>query len=126
MPTSAVIDRELAAKAAALATSFSTGGGRLSASAADLGEISLLRDDDCLLRQTFLEILRHHSPKVCAKLDAIYAFSDAWCASSGDDAEAAASLAGASGDGGGGATADADFAVLEKAVASLNPDEMIL
>jgi len=126
MPTSMTVDRELAAKAAALATSFSgaVGGARLSASAADLGEISLLRDDDCLLRQTFLEILRHHSPKVCAKLDAIYAFSDAWCASSGDDAEAAASLAGASGDGG--ASADADFAVLEKAVASLNPDEMIL
>lgn len=121
---------DLQAKAAALATAFNAGvgGARLSASAADLGEISLLRDDDCLLRQTFLEILRHHSPKVCAKLDAIYAFSDAWCAgASGGDAEAAAASASISGDGGSSSgTSDADFAVLEKAVASLNPDEMIL
>lgn len=91
-------------------------GGRLSSSQADMGEISLLRDDDCLLRQTFLEILRHHSPKVCAKLDTIYAFSDAWCsgASKGGD--------GGSDSGG----SDADFAALEKVIGELNPDEMIL
>ena len=94
-------------------------GGRLSSSQADMGEISLLRDDDCLLRQTFLEILRHHSPKVCAKLDAIYAFSDAWCSG----AKGGSAGGGDGSDGGG---SDADFAALEKVIGELNPDEMIL
>lgn len=98
--------------AAALAAAIA--GGRLSSSQADLGEISLLRDDDCLLRQTFLEILRHHSPKVCAKLDTVYAFSTAWCSGA---------KGGEGGDNGG---SDADFAALEKVVGELNPDEMIL
>jgi len=103
--------------AASLAAALA--GGRLSSSQADMGEISLLRDDDCLLRQTFLEILRHHSPKVCAKLDAIYAFSDAWCSG----AKGGSSGGGDGSDGGG---SDADFAALEKVVGELNPDEMIL
>lgn len=83
----------------------------ISASVADLNEISLLRDDDCLLRQTFLDILKHHHPSLGPKLDAIYAFSDAWCS-------------GASGGAGGGS--DADFAALEAALAKLTPEEMIL
>ena len=83
----------------------------ISASAADLNEISLLRDDDCLLRQTFLDILKHHHPGLSPKLDAIYAFSDAWCS-------------GASGGTAGGS--DADFAALEKALSTLTPEEMIL
>jgi len=103
--------------AASLAAAIA--GGRLSSSQADLGEISLLRGDDCLLRQTFLEILRHHSPKVCAKLDAIYAFSDAWCSG----AKGGSSGGGDGSDRGG---SDTDFAALEKVVGELNPDEMIL
>jgi len=77
----------------------------LSASAADLEEITLLRDDDCLLRSTFLDVLKHHHPSLAPKLDALVACADA---------------AGAA------KSADADFAALEKALAGLNPEEMIL
>lgn len=86
---------------------------RISASVADLNEISLLRDDDCLLRQTFLDILKHHHPSLGPKLDAIYAFSDAWCT-------------GGAGAGSGGGGSDADFKALEAALAKLTPEEMIL
>ena len=102
-----------------LSASQPSDGRLLSSSMADLGEISLLRGDDCLLRQTFLDILRHHSPKVCAKLDTIYALSDAWCSGAKGGGTGG-------GDGSNGGGSDEDFAALEKVVGELNPDEMIL
>ena len=68
----------------------------------DVGE--LLREDDSLLRQSFFAILREHHPKVASKLDIIYALSKNW----------------------GESEAPEDFEDLEKRLADLKPDELIL
>jgi hypothetical protein len=46
----------------------------------------LLREDDSLLRQIFFNVLKHHHPQLAAKVDVIYALSQAWCKSR-DDAD---------------------------------------
>ncbi|EFJ49534.1 hypothetical protein VOLCADRAFT_59445 [Volvox carteri f. nagariensis] len=63
-----------------------------------------LRDDDSLLRQVFFSILRHHHPNLAAKVDVIYALSQAWCTSQ----------------------SDSDFELLVKYVTDLKPEERIL
>ena len=70
-----------------------------------LSEVGLLlREDDSLLRQTFFGILKHHHPTLADKIDTIYALSLAWCRTESDH----------------------DFQLLEKCLADLNPDELIL
>jgi len=70
-----------------------------------LSEVGLLlREDDSLLRQTFFGIVKHHHPTLADKIDTIYALSLAWCRTE----------------------SDRDFQQLEKCLAELNPDELIL
>ena len=70
-----------------------------------LSEVGLLlREDDSLLRQTFFGIVKHHHPTLADKIDTIYALSLAWCRTESDH----------------------DFQLLEKCLADLNPDELIL
>ena len=70
-----------------------------------LSEVGLLlREDDSLLRQTFFGIVKHHHPTLADKIDTIYALSLAWCRTESDH----------------------DFQHLEKCLADLNPDELIL
>ena len=64
----------------------------------------LMKEDDTLLRDTFLGIIRHHTPKLASKVDVIYALSQAWVMTE----------------------SDADFEMLEKRLSDLNPDELIL
>ncbi|PNW72303.1 hypothetical protein CHLRE_16g673852v5 [Chlamydomonas reinhardtii] len=66
--------------------------------------LSGLRDDDSLLRQVFFSILRHHHPNLAAKVDVIYALSQAWCTSQSDN----------------------DFELMVKYVSDLKPEERIL
>ncbi|KAL6776785.1 PEPCL1 [Auxenochlorella protothecoides x Auxenochlorella symbiontica] len=65
---------------------------------------ALLKEDDDLLRQTFLSVFRHHHPQLANKVDVIFALSQAWCMSESDD----------------------DFDMLVKRLESLKPDEHIL
>ena len=55
-------------------------------------------------RDTFLGIIRHHNPKLASRVDVIYALSQAWVMTE----------------------SDSDFEMLEKRLADLNPDELIL
>lgn len=64
----------------------------------------LLREDDNLLRQTFLNLLNHHHPELAHKINVIYALSRSWVFS-----ESAS-----------------DFEMLQKRLEDLNPDELIL
>ncbi|KAI8473664.1 MAG: PEPCase 1 [Monoraphidium minutum] len=64
----------------------------------------LLREDDSLLRQIFFNVLKHHHPGLAAKVDVIYALSQAWCKSRGDG----------------------DFEILERYLTDLKPEELIL
>lgn len=65
---------------------------------------ALLKEDDDLLRQTFLSVFRHHHPQLANKVDVIFALSQAWCMSESDD----------------------DFDMLVKRLETLKPDEHIL
>lgn len=65
---------------------------------------ALLKEDDDLLRQTFLSVFRHHHPQLANKVDVIFALAQAWCMS-----ESAT-----------------DFEMLERQLAALGPDERIL
>eukprot|EP00887_Chlorella_sp_A99_P005836 scaffold1.g5836.t1 len=65
---------------------------------------ALLKEDDDLLRHTFLSVFRHHHPRLADKLAIIFALSQAWCMSE----------------------ADADFEMLEQRLAALAPNERIL
>ena len=38
---------------------------------------ALLKEDDDLLRQTFLQVFRHHHPKLANKVDVIFALAQA-------------------------------------------------
>lgn len=67
-----------------------------------LGE--LLKEDDSLLRNTFFTTLRHHHPKLAAKLDVIFALSSAWSLTE----------------------SDSDFSLLQQRLSDLNPSELIL
>ncbi|GBF96435.1 phosphoenolpyruvate carboxylase [Raphidocelis subcapitata] len=64
----------------------------------------LLREDDSLLRQIFFNVLKHHHPQLAAKVDVIYALSQAWCKS----------------------REDGDFDILERYLGELKPEELIL
>ncbi|GFR48761.1 hypothetical protein Agub_g10581 [Astrephomene gubernaculifera] len=80
---------------------------RMSASDLRMGPghfLTGLRNDDSLLRQVFFSILRHHHPNLAAKVDVIYALSQAWCTSQ----------------------SDSDFELLVKYVSDLKPEERIL
>ncbi|KAL0034136.1 hypothetical protein WJX79_011096 [Trebouxia sp. C0005] len=68
------------------------------------GSSDLLKEDDSLLRDTFLSIIRHHNPKLAAKVDVVFALSSAWVMTE----------------------SDSDFEMLEKRLSDLNPDELIL
>ena len=69
----------------------------------DIG-VSLLRDDDSLLRQIFLKVFSHHHPTLANRLDLIYAMSQAWCQSG----------------------SESDFEMLNKYLEKLKPEETIL
>ncbi len=62
------------------------------------------RDMACHCRDTFLSIIRHHNPKLAAKVDVVFALSSAWVMTE----------------------SDSDFEMLEKRLSDLNPDELIL
>jgi hypothetical protein len=64
----------------------------------------LLRDDDSLLRQIFLNVLNHHHPKLSREMTSIYALSQAWCSSSSEE----------------------EFQALESYLMRLKPEETIL
>jgi hypothetical protein len=64
----------------------------------------LLRDDDSLLRQIFLNVLKQHHPKLASSIDVIYALSQAWCSSSSEE----------------------EFQALESYLMKLKPEETIL
>ncbi|KAK9845098.1 hypothetical protein WJX74_010567 [Apatococcus lobatus] len=64
----------------------------------------LLREDDNLLRQTFLNLLNHHHPELAHKINVIYALSRSWVFSE----------------------TPGDFEMLQKRLEDLNPDELIL
>lgn len=68
------------------------------------GANELLKEDDSLLRNTFFTILKHHHPKLAAKLDVIFALSSAWSLTE----------------------SDSDFSLLEQRLSDLNPSELIL
>lgn len=57
-----------------------------------------------MCRDTFLSIIRHHNPKLAAKVDVVFALSSAWVMTE----------------------SDSDFEMLEKRLSDLNPDELIL
>lgn len=65
---------------------------------------ALLKEDDDLLRQTFLSVFREHHPQLANKVDVIFALAQAWCMSE----------------------SDSDFEMLEKRLEALTPDESIL
>ncbi|KAL4423808.1 hypothetical protein ABPG75_001109 [Micractinium tetrahymenae] len=65
---------------------------------------ALLKEDDDLLRQTFLSVFREHHPQLANKVDVIFALAQAWCLSE----------------------SDSDFEMLEKRLEALTPDESIL
>lgn len=64
----------------------------------------LLREDDSLLRQIFLSVLKHHHPKLASKIDVIYALSQAWCEGGSEE----------------------EFDALEHYLQQLKPEETIL
>ena len=68
------------------------------------GSGELLKEDDSLLRNTLFTTLRHHHPKLAAKLDVIFALSSAWSLTE----------------------SDSDFQLLEQRLSDLNPSELIL
>jgi phosphoenolpyruvate carboxylase len=65
---------------------------------------ALLKEDDDLLRQTFLQVFRHHHPQLANKVDVIFALAQAWAMSE----------------------SNADFEMLEQRLEALTPDERIL
>lgn len=65
---------------------------------------NLMKEDDSLLRDTFLSIIRHHNPKLASKVDVVFALSSAWVMTE----------------------SGTDFEMLERRLSDLNPDEMIL
>lgn len=65
---------------------------------------ALLKEDDDLLRHTFIEVFRHHHPQLANKVDVIFALAQAWSMSE----------------------SDADFEMLEQRLSALRPDERIL
>ncbi|KAK9811208.1 hypothetical protein WJX73_010686 [Symbiochloris irregularis] len=64
----------------------------------------LLKEDDSLLRNALFATLRHHHPKLAAKLDVIFALSSAWSLTE----------------------SDSDFQLLESRLSDLDPAELIL
>ncbi|GAB4814757.1 hypothetical protein N2152v2_001803 [Parachlorella kessleri] len=64
----------------------------------------LLREDDDLLRQTFLQIFKHHHPQLANKVDLIFALAQSWSMTE----------------------SDSDFMMLESRLSQLSPDERIL
>lgn len=64
----------------------------------------MLKEDDSLLRDTFVSIIRHHNPQLASKVDVVFALSSAWVMSE----------------------SDSDFEMLEKRLSDLNPAELIL
>jgi hypothetical protein len=68
----------------------------------------LLRDDDSLLRQIFMNVLKHHHPNLASSIDVIYALSQAWCNSSSKG------------------ESQGDFQALESYLLKLKPEETIL
>lgn len=44
---------------------------------------AMLKEDDDLLRNTFLSVFRHHHPQLANKVDVIFALSQVWWRSGG-------------------------------------------
>ncbi|KDD75970.1 phosphoenolpyruvate carboxylase [Helicosporidium sp. ATCC 50920] len=65
---------------------------------------AMLKEDDDLLRNTFLSVFCHHHPQLANKVDVIFAMSQAWCMSENDS----------------------DFDILVRRLEALQPDEMVL
>jgi phosphoenolpyruvate carboxylase len=86
-----------------MSASLAVGNLGLSSYALEVNQ-ALLKEDDDLLRQTFLSVFKEHHPQLANKVDVIFALAQAWCLSE----------------------SDSDFELLEKRLEALTPDESIL